>query len=213
MVQERRCFHALKLRDDGWAGRRLIWKRKNRSAGVLGGVDGADVAGEAADHVCRSVATPNDHGRERKVGEHSEKAVVADDGRTAAVVGVVLGAGSADERAVVGSWWTVDMEDAGCMAREEAENCLACEGKEGSGKKKRVEASGGWARNASCCFRRARHAGLEDRMDAEEVVDDWRIGEVDDGCGRMAGVVVRDGLRPLMTMARLNANQANRCWS
>lgn len=50
-------------------------------------------------------------------------------------------------------------------------------------------------------------------MDAEEGVDDWRIGEVDDGCDRRAGVVVRDGLRPLVMMARLNANQANRCWS
>lgn len=143
----RRCFRALKRRDDGWAGRRLIWTRKNRFADALGGVDGADVAGEAADHVCRSAASPNDHGRERKVGADSEKVVVADDGTTVGVVGVVLDAGSADGRAVVGSWLTVDMEDAGCMAREEAESCLACEGKEDS---ERVEASGGWARNGSC---------------------------------------------------------------
>lgn len=173
--------------------------RKNRFAGALGGADGMDVAGEAEDHACRSA--PNGHGRERMVGEDSAKAVVADDGTRAAVGGEGPGAGSADGRAAVGSSSTADTEGAGCTAREEATSCLVCEeGKEDFGK--RVEAGVGLTRNGSCCCSLcAVHAGLKDTLDVGEVVDDWRTGEVDDGCDPRAGAVVRDGWTPLLVMA------------
>lgn len=197
--------------DDGWAGRRLIWRRKNRFADALGGVDGMDVAGEAEDHACRSAASPNDHDRERKVGADNEKAVVVDDGTTAVVDGEGPGAGSAGGRAAVGSWSTVDTEGAGCTAREEVKSCPVCEeGKEDSG---RVEASVGLAWNGSCCSLRAVHAGLQNRLDVgEAAVDDWRTGEADDGYDPRAGAVVRGGWRPLLAMgaaaaSSLNANQ------
>lgn len=212
VVQVRRCFRALRRTDDGWAGRRLISMRKNRFVDALGGADGEDVAGEAEDHACRSAETPNGHGRERMVGEDSAQAVVADDDTRAAVGGEGPGAGSADGRAAVGSWSTADTEGAGCTAREEAKSCLVCEEEGKEDFRKRVEAGVGLTGNGSCCCSlRAVRAGLQDTLDVGEAVDDWRTGEVDDGCDPRAGAVVRGGWTPLLVMAAgassLNANQ------